>query len=110
MPNADIRQTARLIDWPRMIEEIDRALNQAALEAAGRADRGADEAAAGKTDIDERIAKTAALLKGFDDCLNQVETRVGQCDLVLARKEDAVAEWLDRVRSIRQSLGAWHGT
>jgi hypothetical protein len=107
MPNADIRQPVRLIDWPRMIEEIDKALSQAAVEAAGRADAEAVDAEPVKLALDERIAKTTALLKGFDDCLNLVQTRVGQCDQALAKKENAVAEWLNSVRSIRQALAAW---
>src|SRR5438105_15769625 len=94
MPNADIRQSARLIDWPRMIEEIDRALGQAAAEAAGRACPEAVDAEPAKLGFDQRIAQTAALLKGFDDCLNLVQSRVGQCDLTLEKKENAVAEWL----------------
>ena len=108
MPNTDIRQPARLIDWPRMIEEIDLALTQAAAEAAGRACPEAADTEPDKPGFDERIAQTAALLKGFDDCLNLVQSRVGQCDLTLAKKEKAVAEWLNSVRSVQQALAAWH--
>jgi hypothetical protein len=101
--------SARLIDWPRMIEEIDRALTQAAQAAAGRAAPEAVDIAAVKPGLEPRIAQTEALLKGFDDCLKLVEYRVGQCDLALAKKEKAVAEWLSSVRAIRESLSAWPG-
>jgi hypothetical protein len=107
MPNADIRQTSRLIDWPRMIEEIDRALCQAATEAAGRAGGEVMEAEGVQPGFEQRIAQTSALLKGFDDCLNTVQSRVEQCDLALANKEKGVSEWLDNVRSIRKTLAAW---
>jgi hypothetical protein len=90
-----------------MIEEIDRALTQAAEQAAGRQEREAPAAEPGKLQLDERIAQTTALLKGFDDCLKLVQDRVGQCDEVLAAKEKAASEWLDNVRSIRQGLAAW---
>jgi hypothetical protein len=107
MPNADIRQSARLIDWPRMIEEIDKALSQAAVEAAARAGAEPMHAQAGSLEFDQRIARTEVLLKGFDDCLNLVQTRVGECDAALAKKEHAVIEWLNSVRSIREALAAW---
>jgi hypothetical protein len=108
MPNADIRQTARLIDWSRMIEGIDRALSQAADGAAGRADAEHLATEPRQFEFEQRIAQTAAFLKGFDDCLKLVQARVGQCDVALATKENAVSEWLNSVRSIRQALAAWH--
>jgi len=90
-----------------MIEEIDRALSQAAAEAASRAGPEAIDDEQVKPAFDQRIAQTTALLKGFDDCLNLVQSRVGQCDAALATKEKAVTEWLNSVRSIRESLAAW---
>jgi hypothetical protein len=110
MPNTDIRQPAPLVDWSHMIQEIDRALSQAAAEAAGRAVMEPVHDQRGNVELDQRIVRTESLLKGFDDCLNLVQSRVGQCDLALEKKENAVGEWLNSVRSIRQTLAAWNGS